>query len=142
MIFIVMPDTPTPEEEMSSEASNAGTIIAVSVVVPLLLIITIIIITILVAIIYWKKKNKKEGDTDTPPPEPIYEDPDSPHYSKGYGQEVHSSKTASTVKAESSVQEPPEMKENVAYGSLPLQPRRPPAANEAGQEEPTTATQL
>ena len=63
-------------------------------------------------------KKQKKVNIPIPVPEPIYDDPDSPSYTQSLKKYIPSSLTASQAKSKDfSLQEQPQMKENVAYSS-------------------------
>ena len=62
-------------------------------------------------------KRQKKIDKSIPVPKPIYDDPDNPRYMQILKKNVPSSETTSPAKSNISLQEQPQMKENVAYSS-------------------------
>ena len=82
----------------------------------------IIAISVLIVILHCQEK--KERNYHVRAPEPIYDDPDSPHYTSCEDmKQVSSKKTSRVNTAEISLQEQPEMKENLAYGVIKQQQR-------------------
>ena len=72
------------------------------------MITTIIAITVFIAIVHYRKRKE-----NVRAPEPIYDDPDGPHFTtRDDVKQVPSKPT------EISLQEQPDTKENVAYGAF------------------------
>ena len=93
---------------------NTGAIIAATIAVAILMAATIIVVAVLTVITYRRKK--RQSKVEIPIPEPIYDDPDNPCYTKSFEYEVPIGATTSPSKT-TAVPMPP-MNENLAYGAL------------------------
>jgi hypothetical protein len=93
---------------------NTGAIIAATIAVAIFLAAAIIVVAVLTVITYRRKKRQSKVEIQIP--EPIYDDPDSPCYTKSFENKVPIGAITSPSKT-TAVPMPP-MNENFAYGAL------------------------